>query len=92
MKIIWDEPKRIKNTEKHGLDFASLDIGFFSDALIIEAKQRRLKAIGILSEDIIAVIFVTLGVEGISLISLRPASRKERSLYEQQNSRTARSH
>jgi uncharacterized DUF497 family protein len=92
MKIVWDESKRIKNIEKHSLDFADLDIDFFSDALIIEARQRRLKAIGILSEDLVAVIFVTLGVEGISLISLRPASRKERNFYEQKNSQATRAH
>ena len=28
MKIIWDEPKRQANIEKHGLDFA--DVGTFS--------------------------------------------------------------
>ena len=87
MKILWDEPKRLKNIEKHGLDFRRLDIDFFSDALIVEAKQDRLKAVGILSDDVIAVIFVALGLEGISLISLRPASRKERNLYEQQHAK-----
>lgn len=82
MKITWDEPKRLKNIEKHRLDFAKLEIQFFSDALILEAKHQRLKAIGIFQPDVVAVIFVRLGFEGISLISLRPASRKERRLYE----------
>jgi uncharacterized DUF497 family protein len=31
---------------------------------------------------VIAVIFATLGTEGVSLISARPASRKERRLLE----------
>lgn len=92
MKITWDEPKRIKNLEKHDLDFADLDIEFFSGALIIEAKQRRLKAVGVFSDDVVAVIFATLGVESISLISLRPASRKERSLYAQSHSKIPYTH
>ncbi|PZM11896.1 BrnT family toxin [Rhizobium tubonense] len=92
MKITWDEPKRIKNLDKHDLDFADLDIEFFFDALIIEAKQRRLKAVGVFSDDVVAVIFATLGVESISLISLRPASRKERNLYAQSHSKIPYTH
>ncbi len=29
MKIVWDEPKRLADIEKHGLDFAALDEEFF---------------------------------------------------------------
>lgn len=43
MKIVWDERKRVKNSEKHDLDFRDLDEDFFSDALILEAKERRLR-------------------------------------------------
>jgi uncharacterized DUF497 family protein len=42
----------------------------------------RSMAIGILDNGVIATIFVTLGHEGISVISMRPASRKERKTYE----------
>jgi uncharacterized protein len=38
MLILWDEPKRQKNIEKHGLDFASLEIEFFETALVAQAK------------------------------------------------------
>jgi uncharacterized DUF497 family protein len=92
MKITWDEPKRIKNLEKHHLDFGDLGIEFFSDALIIDARRPRLKAIGVLFDDVVAVIFVALGVEGISLISLRPASRKERNLYAQRQAKIPYTH
>ncbi len=37
-------------------------------------------AIGPLADGVIAVVFVVLGSEGVSVISMRPASRKERSL------------
>ena len=82
MKIVWDEPKRMKNVAAHGLDFASLDIDFFADAIVIPAKLGRSMAIGLLDDGIIATIFVMLGREGISVISMRPASRKERKTYE----------
>jgi uncharacterized DUF497 family protein len=92
MKITWDEPKRVKNLEKHDLDFRDLGIEFFSDALIIDTRRPRSKAIGVLYEDVVAVIFVALGAEGISLISLRPASRKERNLYAQHHAKIPYAH
>lgn len=37
-------------------------------------------AVGRLAEETVAVVFATLGTEGVSVISMRPASAKERSL------------
>ena len=84
MKIVWDEIKRQANIKKHSLDFAVLDDEFFQHALLRPAKHGRLKAIGLLESGVIAVIFVTLGTEGLSVISMRPASRHERSLLDEQ--------
>jgi uncharacterized protein len=81
--ILWDEPKRQKNIEKHGLDFASLEIEFFETAPVAPAKSNRLKAINVFSDGTIAAIFATLGSEAISVVSMRPASKHERKLYEQ---------
>ncbi|MBZ5760491.1 hypothetical protein EQW76_09295 [Rhizobium sp. rho-13.1] len=92
MKITWDERKREKNVEKHDLDFGDLELEFFTEAMILNARNGRLKAIGLLANDMVAVIFARLGHQGISLISLRPASRKERSLYDQYRSRTPYPH
>lgn len=64
MKIIWDEPKRIANIEKHGLDFADLSLEFFLASLVVPAKNGRSKAIGRLQDGTVVVIFVTLGTEG----------------------------
>jgi len=44
------------------------------------AKQRRFQAIGRLADGTISVVFAVLGSEGISVISMRPANAKERSL------------
>ena len=80
MIIIWDELKRLADIEKHGLDFADLTVAFFSVAVIRPAKKGRFQAIGLLADGTVSVIFVTLGSEGISIISMRPANVKERTL------------
>ena len=80
MKITWDETKRIANLAKHGLDFAALDADFFADEMIGRALPPRFVAIGRLASGAaVTVIFALLGGEGLSVVSMRPASRKERS-------------
>jgi uncharacterized protein len=45
MRIVWDEPKRLANLAKHGLDFQELDHGFdFAEAII---RPRGRAATGI---------------------------------------------
>jgi uncharacterized DUF497 family protein len=78
MKILWDEPKRRANIDKHGLDFADLKLEFFIHSVIIQAKLNRYLAIGRISTHAIAVVFVTLGREAVSVMSMRPASRSEK--------------
>jgi uncharacterized DUF497 family protein len=79
MKIVWDEPKRQANLAKHGLDFASLTVEFFEGSTVFPSTAGRAVAVGNLNgEIIIAVVIKPLGSEAISVISMRPASRKER--------------
>ncbi len=82
MKIVYDPPKRLSNLDKHGLDFADLEDGeFFLTALVVPTHSGRFKAIGWLGTVmVVVVVFKPLGTEAISIISMRPASRKERSL------------
>jgi len=80
MAIVWEESKRRSNLAKHGLDFADLDEGFFLSSMVVPAKGGRHMAIGRLADGVIAVVFAVLGSEGVSVISMRPASRKERGL------------
>jgi uncharacterized protein len=35
LEIVWDEPKRLANLDKHGLDFADLNETFFDTALVL---------------------------------------------------------
>lgn len=79
MNIVWDEPKREANLAKHGIDFADITEDFFLSAIVRPAKDGRFAALGELDGKI-AVIFAVLGTEGLSIISARPASRKERKL------------
>ncbi|QQO32816.1 BrnT family toxin [Bradyrhizobium diazoefficiens] len=82
MKIVWDEPKRLANLDKHGLDFADLNETFFENALVVPSyKDKRWVAICKSIRGVIVVVFARLGREGVSIISMRPASRSERRLY-----------
>lgn len=80
MEIVWDERKRLANIDKHGMDFADLALDFFMGAHIRPAKLGRLQAIGRLDDGTISVIFLRLGSEGLSVISMRPARAEERRL------------
>ncbi|QQN66364.1 BrnT family toxin [Bradyrhizobium diazoefficiens] len=82
MKIVWGEPKRRANLDKHEMDFADLNETFFDNALVLGTYRNRWRAIGINIRGVVSVIFATRGTEGISIISMRPASKKERELYE----------
>lgn len=81
MHLIYDETKRRTNLAKHGMDFADLDVAFFEASKIVPAKGDRSMAIGeFQGAIIIAVIVQPLGSEALAIISMRPASLKERRL------------
>jgi uncharacterized protein len=82
MIIVWDELKRIVNLERHGMDFAEVDEAFFERSATVPAKLGRVIAVGQLHDGVIVVVFFRLGTEGISVISMRPASRHERKLVD----------
>lgn len=88
MLIVWDEPKRLANLNKHGLDFADLEEGFdFVNVVVRPVRssvsgRSRLPLIGMLFDELmVAMVVSPLGDEALSIISLRPASAKERRLY-----------
>jgi uncharacterized DUF497 family protein len=85
MNIVWDEPKRVANLAKHGLDFADVDEFGWSDAVITPSHGRRFKAIGVFRTRTAVVIYSLLGSEAISIVGMRWASVRERRLYESQD-------
>jgi uncharacterized protein len=81
--ITWDDAKRLANLDKHGLDFADLSLDFFLDSLVSPAKNGRFKAIGRLNGEVVIVaVFTPLGSEAVAIVSMRRASRKERSEFD----------
>ena len=81
MKIVYDENKRLSNIRKHGFDFADVTLDFFEFSTIVPVKSGRFMAIGAIGNGILAVVFVILGTEGLSIISMRRASKKERVVH-----------
>jgi uncharacterized DUF497 family protein len=44
--ITWDEPKRLQNLAKHGLDFAEFEIWFDMDsAVVVPGHSDRFKMV-----------------------------------------------
>ncbi len=85
MRIIIDDPKRAANLLKHRIDLADFEDGFdIETAVVLPTKpsltgRRRLKLIGEMSgHGVVAVIVSPLGSEAMSVVSIRPASEKER--------------
>ena len=83
-RIVWDERKRLSNLDKHGLDFADLTLEFLESAIIVRTKLGRFLAVERLAPAAWStVVFAPLGSEAISVISMRPASRRERAYASQ---------
>ncbi len=86
--ITWDEPKPRANLDRHGIDLAEAEQFGWEEALVVPTHQGnsnrpRFKAIGLLADRVVVVIFSLLGSEAISVISMRPASMKERRGYDE---------
>ena len=80
MRITWDEQKRLSNIRKHGLDFLDVTPEFLDQCILYPARQNRLLAVGTLRGRRVTVVIRLLGLEGVSVISMRSASDKERRL------------
>jgi uncharacterized DUF497 family protein len=89
VKFTWDEPKRLANLAKHGLDFADFEEAFSFDRFAALAARpsrtgrERFRLIGSMFGDTVVVAVVSpLGKEAVSIVSLRPANPLERTAYE----------
>ena len=85
MKIIWDDDKRRTNIQKHGFDFA--DAATLLDSLTYTFEdarfaygERRFITMGMLRETVV-VIAHTETARQIRIISMRKATKHERTLY-----------
>jgi uncharacterized protein len=80
VNILWDEPESPRQPCKARF-FADLNETFFDSALFVPSYNKRWAGIGRNIRGVIVVVFVTLGKEAVSVISMRPASKNERKLY-----------
>jgi uncharacterized protein len=87
MKFTWDEKKRRRNLEKHGIDFADVEI-IFSHRMLVKLDTRRdyqearWAALGQLKDAVVFLAY-TLRGEDVRIISIRRANKKERTIYAQ---------
>jgi uncharacterized DUF497 family protein len=88
MNYEWDEKKRAANLEKHGLDFVDA-INLFKSAELLVVQddrkdygERRFIAYGCLNNRVYVVVYVQCRLDGVRLIPLRKANRREVMFYE----------
>jgi uncharacterized protein len=92
MRVEWDAAKNDANRAKHGIDFETAQL-IFDDPFCVTFVERvtggeeRWHAIGSVETIIVLVVVHTYreenSEEAIRIVSARPATRKERRLYEQ---------
>lgn len=90
MIIVVPELKRTANLAKHGIDMNDFEDGFSWDRYIAgptkpsRTGRARERYIGVLDGRTVFVVVSPLGSEAISLVSIRPASQRERAAYDEQ--------
>jgi len=86
MEFEFDENKRLKNIEKHGIDFIDADILFGNPRLEAPAKtvdgEQRWLAVGMIDDVYVTAVFTRRGPV-IRIISMRRARDEERERYQQ---------
>ena len=82
----WDEAKRLKNMERHKLDFENVDLLFGGPHITGPAKtgseEARMMAVGMIEDVHVTVIYMLRG-PNIRVIFLRRASYGERKHYQE---------
>jgi uncharacterized DUF497 family protein len=98
VRFEWDEAKNLANQRKHGLSFEKAS-AVFLDPLYVSVQDRiengepRWRAIGRVGDLLILTVAHTVReekadgtlVDVFRIISARPATRKERRRYEDEN-------
>lgn len=87
VKPIWDETKRCSNLAKHGLDFGDagevLESRFRLDIAVVRGGESRMQSVSYAPGFLAVLTVVHTEREGATrVISFRPASSKEREVYD----------
>jgi hypothetical protein len=98
LRFEWDEAKNLSNQRKHGLSFEKasavfLDPFYVSTQDRIEDGESRWQTLGMVGDVLVLAVAHTVreentdgtSVDVIRIISARPATRKERRRYEDEN-------
>ena len=86
----WDEGNKLKNWEKHQVDFRECEEVFFNQPLLISedmkhsSHEKRYYVLGRSDANRLLFLVFTLRNNKIRVISARDQSKKERMIYEQQ--------
>lgn len=85
MRYEWDEAKRERNLQKHGIDFVGAEVVFDGYTLTVEDRracygEQRFVTFGVLEGRHVAVVH-TERYNVIRLISIRRATRHEQKSY-----------
>jgi len=86
-KLIWDEVKRRKNIQKHGFDFADagevLNSRYRMDVPVVRGGEARIQSFSYALGFLAVLTVVHTERDGATrVISFRPASNKEREVYD----------
>lgn len=91
MEFEWDETKRLKNIEKHGLDFVDGYLVFEDPQAVtfvsVKPSNNEIReyTIAKIKQTLIVMVVYTDRQGIIRIISFRLASKKERNLYYDNN-------
>jgi uncharacterized protein len=98
VRFEWDEAKNLSNQRKHGVSFEKasavfLDPFYVSTQDRVEDGELRWQTLGRVGDVLLLTVAHTVGeernhdtsVEVVRIISARPATRKERRRYEDEN-------
>ena len=93
MRLTWDQTKRRANIEKHGVDFAAAEAFDWRTAIVVDDRrreygERRRIALGFIGPSLHSLVY-TRRAGMVRVISLRPASRKERKNYDEAKEKLA---
>jgi uncharacterized protein len=84
----WDERKRRKNIQKHGIDFLDAP-EIFQGPMLVSLDEKhdygedRFVGIGFLRNKAVVVIFTEQDIETIRLISVRKATKHEEDRFKE---------
>ncbi len=88
----WDQWNRQKNEEKHGVNAAEAESAFADPHLLVypdmlhSAHEKRFGMLGFSNDNRLLMVGFTRRNGKIRVITARPASRKERKLYDEKKS------